>query len=198
MKELLVLAALAADVHMTPAQQALFESDHLKNVTEAVKLDYDFSRRGKADYEDHVVADIRTVHEDGGKDVWITFLSGERQMQTTPAINFHGNPLLMYFLEHDVNEMRQDTGQPAALFRNRIRHAFVDAAEVKPVTITYSGKTLPATDIRITPFRSADLPDFAGKTYDFVLCDQVPGTLYQIRTQAGAVVESMTFKGTAP
>jgi hypothetical protein len=113
----------------------------------------------------------------------------------------------MVFLEHDVMEMRDDTGQPAAFYRNRIRHAFVDGATLKPVTIEFDGRTLPATDISISPFRGADgsgpATGAAAKTYDFILCDAVPGTLYQIRSRipvegGGEIVESMTFHGATP
>lgn len=194
----------------SPAQAALFDSDHLKNIPAPVRLDYSFVRRGDPSrtYDDHVTAEIRTLHENGGKDVWVAFLSGERQMPTPPVSGFHGNPLLMYFLEHDVIEMRQETGRPAAYFRNRIRRAFFDGAQTSPVSIDLAGKTLPATEIDITPFGNdpslADLPAVAGKSYRFLLCDDVPGTLYQISStmppagQSAGVEEVMTYSGETP
>jgi hypothetical protein len=209
---ILSLAALqgglaAADLPDSPAQQALFDGDHLKNVTSPTRLGYDFSRSGdpaKA-YEDKVEAHVRAVHENGGRDVWITFLTGERQMPSLPAMGFHGNPLLMYFLEHDVVEMRDDFSRPAAYFRNRIRHALFDSAEISQITIDFGGKAVPATDIHLAPFAQdknvADLPGVTEKSYDFILSDAVPGGLYQIRTQmpmkekAAQLVETMTFAG---
>jgi hypothetical protein len=204
------LLSLAADLPDSPAQVALFDSDHLKNVTRPVTLDYSFSRKGAPTiaYEDHVSAEIRAVHEGDGKDVWISFLSGERQMPTTPVIDFHGNPLLMYFLEHDVLEMKQDTGVPSAYFRNHMRRVFYDGAKITPVTITVAGKERVATAIDITPFAGDpnlnDFPAMAAKSYRFILCDQVPGTLYQIMSrspaigQFPAIDEEMTFTGAKP
>jgi hypothetical protein len=202
----LVGAAQAEDQPLSPAQIALFESDHLKGIAKPVRLDYAFEHRGGAgDYVDKVSADIREVHEDGGKDVAVDFLSGERQMSFPPVNGFHGNPLLMYFLEHDVIEMRQATGGAATYFRNRIRRAFADGAEMQPVEVTVDGRQQSATEITITPFRNDSLaerfPGVAERTYHFILCDAVPGTLYQISTATpksaapSAFEESMTYSG---
>ncbi len=59
------------------------------------------------------------------------------------------------------------------------------------------------TEIVITPFRNDALverfPGVADKTYHFILCDAVPGTLYRISTAVGkaaapgAFEESMTY-----
>ncbi len=203
-------AAQATGEPDSPAQAALFDSDHLKNIHTPVRLNYSFARSGNPSisYKDSVVAEIRAVHDNGTKDVWIRFLSGEREMPSTPVIGYHGNPLLMYFLEHDVMEMRGETGIPAAYFRNRVRHAFVAGARTSQVTIPLAGKMQSATEIDITPFGNdpnlASLPAIAGKTYHFILCDQVPGTIWQISSrmpssaQGPVVDESMTYSGEAP
>jgi hypothetical protein len=202
---------------LSPAQVALFESDHLKGITKPARLDYAFEHHGgSGDFADKVSETIREVHEDGGKDVAVEFLSGERQM-TFPQVNgFHGNPVLMYFLEHDVIEMRQATGGAATYFRNRIRRAFLDGADVHPTEVTVDGKKRSGTEIVITPFRNdaqiGRFPGVAEKSYRFVLCDAVPGTIYQISTSvpkpgastdgaapaapaSGAFEESMTYSG---
>jgi hypothetical protein len=200
-------AAHAEDPPLSPAQIALFESDHLKGITRPVRLEYAFEHRGGSggDYVDKVSADIREVHEDGGKDVAVDFLSGERRMNFPPVTGFHGNPLLMFFLEHDVIEMRQATGGAATYFRNRIRRAFLDGAEMHPVEVTVDGGEQSGTEIVITPFRNDAMverfPGVADKTYHFILCDAVPGTIYRISTAAGksaapaAFEESMTYSG---
>lgn len=197
---------------LSPAQIALFESDHLKSITKPVRLDYTFEHHGGADnFDDKVSETIREVHENGGKDVSVEFLSGEHQMNFPPVNGFHGNPVLMYFLEHDVVELHQATGGAASYFRNRIRRAFLDSADVHPTEVTVDGKTQSATEIVITPFRNdaqiARFPGVAEKSYRFVLCDAVPGTIYQISTSVpkptaptgGAVPagfgETMTYSG---
>ena len=198
---------------LSPAQVALFESDHLKSITKPVRLDYAFEHHGgTGDFTDKVSETIREVHEKGGKDVAVEFLSGEHQMGFPPVNGFHGNPVLMYFLEHDVVELRQATGGATTYFRNRIRRAFLDGATMHPTEVTVGGKTQAATEIVITPFRNdaqiVRFPGVAEKSYRFVLCDAVPGTIYQISTSvpkptqpaggAGAVAafdETMTYSG---
>ena len=197
---------------LSPAQIALFESDHLKNITKPVRLDYAFEHRGGAgDFTDKVSETIREVHEEGGKDVAVEFLTGEHRMNFPPVNGFHGNPVLMYFLEHDVVELRQATGGAATYFRNRIRRAFLDGAELHPTDVTVDGKTQAATEIVITPFRNdaqiARFPGVADKSYRFVLCDAVPGMIYRISTSVpkaaapaggaapAAFDETMTYSG---
>ena len=207
--------AAAADDQPPPlsrAQIALFESDHLKSITKPVQLDYAFQHHGGAgNFDDKVSETIHEVHDNGSKDISVAFLSGERQTNFPPVSGFHGNPVLMYFLEHDVMELHQATGGASLYFRNRIRRAFFDGAEVHPTEVTVDGKMKAATEIVITPFRNdaqiARFPGVTEKSYRFVLCDAVPGTIYQISTSvpkpsapsneaaSAAFAESMTYTG---
>lgn len=186
-------AALAgADEPLSPAQVALFESDHLKKIAWPVVLDYSFQHRGGAagDYQDEVAADIRDVHPDGTKDVWIEIGSGDHRVDLPPAKGFNGNPLLMFFLEHDVKAMQEETGGSGQYFRTVISDAFAHHAELHPIKVTVDGKALEATDIEVAPFRDdphlAQFPAFAGKTYQFILSDAVPGSVYHISTTLAA------------
>lgn len=201
-------ASLRADDRpLSPAQITLFESDHLRDIAAPVVLEYAFHHHGgpAGDFDDTVSAQIRTIRDDGRKDVWVEFLTGEHHVNFPPALGFNGNPLLMYFLEHDVVEMRETTGAPAQYFRKRVRDAFVDRAEMHPVDVTLDGRTQPGTEIVLAPFRDdgnlARFPTVADKTYRFILCDAVPGRLYRISTTVpaagsapGAFEEAMTFR----
>lgn len=185
---LFATAGLADDRPLSPAQIALFESNHLQDIAKPVVLEYAFRHLGgiAGDFDDKVTADIRSVHPDGKKDVWIDFLTGPHHVNFPPALGFNGNPLLMFFLEHDVTEMREATGGAAQYFRNRIREAFVDRAEMHDVDIKLDGKTEKATEIALAPFRDdphlAQFPAFREKTYHFILADAVPGRIYEIST----------------
>jgi hypothetical protein len=200
--------AAAADPPLSPAQVALFESDHLKDIHRPVVLDYSFHHQGGAegDYDDEVSADIRDIRQDGSKDVWINFLNGEHKLNLPPAQGFNGNPLLMVFLEHDASEMRALTGGSVQYFRNRISEAFADRAEMHPVEVKSGAATVKAVEIDVAPFRNdphlARFPALAGKTYHFILSDAVPGSVYQISTTLaatgdgnGAFEEQLTYAG---
>lgn len=208
-----ILAAVPAvraedDRPLSPAQIALFESNHLKEIAHPVVLDYAFQHHGAptGDFDDKVSAEIRTVHDDGRKDVWIDFLTGDHHVNFPPVMDFNGNPLLMFFLEHDVNEMGAVTGGSAQYFRTRIRQAFIDRAEMHPVQFTLAGAERSGTEIEVTPFHGdpnlARFAAFGDKTYHFILSDAVPGTIYQISTTMpttsgapGLFEESMTYAG---
>jgi hypothetical protein len=210
---LLAGPALAADEvpPLSPVQIALFESDHLKNIERPERLEYRFSRAtpaGTGNYVDRIALDVRP-RPDGSKDLWVDFLSGERHRDFPPLASFHGNPVLMYFLERDVETMRDQTGGAATYFRNRIRRAFLDRAELRRTEFRRDGETMPATVITLAPFRGEErlavFPGMAEKTYRFVLSETVPGTIYEIVAEipgrpgeAPRLTEKMTFAAERP
>jgi hypothetical protein len=196
---------------LSEAQIALFESDHMHGIGERAELSYAFRHEetdeGKS-YDDRVSLDVRP-QPDGKKDVWVDFLTGEHHVPYQPAIDFRGNPVLMFFLERDVQEMHKLTGGAAAYFRNRIRHAFVDRAAVRPTTVETVHGQAPGTEITLQPFSEdphiAVFPGWKDKSYRFVLSDAVPGTIYQIATEVPGAdgqkprfKETMTFTGEKP
>jgi hypothetical protein len=206
-------AAWAADEPpaLSPAQVALFESEHLRNIDAPTRLEYRFSHEPATPaerYVDRVLLDLRP-RPDGAKDIWVDFLSAEHHVPYPPLAGFHGNPTLMYFLERDVNQMRSATGGAATYFRNRIRRALVDAAQLQPVEVSWQGKEEKAVEITLAPFRNdphlASLPGMTEKRYRFVLCDTVPGTILEVGTevpgetgQPPRMKETMTFDGQRP
>ncbi|WP_189041891.1 hypothetical protein [Aliidongia dinghuensis] len=195
---------------LSPAQTALFETPHLKNILHPETLDYRFEETGPAGFTDQVAVTIEQIHPDGTKYVSFNFLTGPHHAFYPAVDQFSGNPLLMIFLEHDVQEMKNQIGVAAAYFRNRIRQAFVDHAQIADTTIEFQGKTVPARRITLRPFaddpRFEHLPSVQGKTYDFVLADPVPGQLAELgaempadpATGAPAWAERVTFAGEKP
>ena len=195
---------------LSPAQTALFETPHLSNIAQPQTLDYRFEQTGPAAFADQVSVHIDQIHPDGTKYVSIEFLTGAHHAFFPAVDDFSGNPLLMVFLEHDVGEMKDQVGIAAAYFRNRIRTAFIDQAQMSDTTIQLDGRSVPARRIVLKPFaddhRFDKLPTVQGKTYDFVLSDQVPGQLAELATEvpadpaagAPAWAERLTFIGAKP
>jgi hypothetical protein len=195
---------------LSPAQTALFETPHLSNIAQPQTLDYRFEQTGPAAFADQVSVHIDQIHADGTKYVSVEFLTGAHHAFFPAVDDFSGNPLLMMFLEHDVGEMKDQVGIAAAYFRNRIRTAFIDQAQMSDTTIQLDGRSVPARRIVLKPFaddhRFDKLPTVQGKTYDFVLSDQVPGQLAELASEvpadpdagAPAWAERLTFIGTKP
>jgi hypothetical protein len=198
------------DRPLSAAQTALFETPHLKAIDHPETLQYQFQRTGRDPFTDTVDVHIDQVHPDGTKYVSFDFLTGEHHVVYPAVDNFRGNPLLMVFLEHDVQEMKDQIGIAAAYFRNHVRDAMVDKAIVADSTIEIGGKTLPARKITLKPFaddqRLEKLPSMQAKTYSFTLSDQVPGQLEALEVDvpadpandAPAWSEKITYTGEKP
>lgn len=191
---------------LSKAQILLFDTNHFAGIEHPERLEYRFEhaagRTGER-YVDRVHLDVRP-REDGAKNVWVDFLTGSRHVPFPPLMGFHGNPVLMYFLERDVEAMHAQTGGAATYFRNRIRHAFVDRAELREVELQRDGKTERATEITVVPFRGdlriVAFPGLEEKRYRFVLSDAVPGAVYEIGVEvpgkpgeAPLLLETLTF-----
>ena len=190
---------------LNAAQIALFESDHLAEIKSPTTLDYTFQHAGSDPYEDSIALVVSRVHDDGSKDISVEFLTGEHRMELSPVTRFHGNPLIMYFLEWDVRGMHKATGGSALYFRNRIREGFVDQAEMADASITLDGRPEPATAITLQPFRHDPgierYAAFRDKSYRFVLSQTVPGRVYEIEAALPAdgpdvapIVDRVTYK----
>src|SRR5882672_3760637 len=156
---LLTSSARAADPStFSEAERLLFAEDHLKALTSATRLDYEYRKRGSLEEEftDRVRIAVAAKTCAGGRDVKLDFLSGSRRMELTVVKDDAGNPLILYFLEHEVREMNRLTGGSINYYRKRIRMAFAEAAEVKPVALTVDGKQVQACEIHIAPYRDED------------------------------------------
>jgi hypothetical protein len=180
-------AYAAAGDEISQAEKMLFMTDHLKNVSEPAVIQYSFKRDGQleAGFEDQVKVELKK--NNGSKTALVHFLTGERKAtELQPVDSALGNPVLLGFLERDLTEMKRLTGGATAYFRKRIRLAFVDKAEIRPATVSYDGKQIKCSEISVRPFvddpMKQKMEKYVNKNYVFVLSDEVPGGIYQIRT----------------
>ena len=184
---------------LSPAQVALFETPHLRNVDHPETLEYGFTRDGPGGFTDTVALHVRRVNPDGTKSLAFDYLTGEHQVRFPELDNFRGNPLLMLTLERDVNEMKEAVGVSTAYFRNKIREAFVAKATLADGAFDLRGASVPARVITVQPFadeqRLERIPSLQAKSYTFVLADGVPGMLAEISidTPADAKMNAPAF-----
>lgn len=180
-----------AEYEFANAEAKLWLSDHLSNISLPGRLYYDFVKRGSYEegFKDAVYLDITQINEDGSKNASLEFFTAERTQNTAGADNLTGitgNPVLVVYMQGDVYEMNRLTSGNWRHFQRRIKLAFSESAEIEPVTFEYDGKTVAGEKISIKPYltdpRRRQFEQFARKVYEFVLSDQVPGTLYQIKT----------------
>lgn len=183
----IVYAAAAAGQPMSQAEQLLFVDPHLGDVKPPITLRYDYRKEGSLEKNAHDEVTLQLSAGAGGTccNSKTGFASGQH-LPPLDVADAKSNPVLMYFLEHDVREMQRLTrGQPN-YFRKRIRMALVDQAQVTPVTVRYRGREMPAQRVSITPYANDPRRDrydrFADKQYIFVLAKALPGGVAQIRT----------------
>lgn len=193
------------------AENLVFVDRHLANLKPPTALRYDYVKSGALEpgFSDSVRIDVSR----SGKaccSVKGRFLSGERAVELPAVDNAEANPVILYFLERDIREMARLTARKTGnYFRNRIRRAMVDEAQVRDTTVSWQGKALPAQEVTLTPYESdparSRYERYAKKTYTFVLAPGVPGGVFQIRTtmagsQAGdpatMIDEVMSLVGT--
>lgn len=187
---------------ISQAEKMLFMTDHLKNVDEPAVIQYTYKHDGQLEpgFEDQVKVELKKGSN--GKTAKVHFLTGERKgLELLPVDSALGNPVLLGFLERDLVEMKRLTGGATAYFRKRIRLALVDKAEVKPTTFTFDGKELKGHEISVRPYiddpMKQRMEKYVNKNYLFVLSDQVPGGIYQLRTTIPAAGKIDGAKGNA-
>lgn len=192
---------------LSAAQRALFETPHLEALRPPVRLDYAFRRseEGKDPVEDAIRLEVRASEDEGRRDVAPEFLTGPRQIRYPPARGFRGNPLLLFALDRDTRELSAATGGSATWFRNRIRRALAEGAEVRPARIALGGRDLAATEIVVAPFAEEPRAGrYRARIYRFVLSPEVPGWIAAIRTEVpagpegGAITEAIVFAAAVP
>jgi len=181
-------AAAEADT-FSEAERLLFTGDHFKSLTSAAKIDYEYRKRGSLEEEvtDRVQVAVSAKKSTGGRDVKVDFLTGSRHLALPEVQDALGNPVILYFLEHEVREMNRLTGGSTNYYRKRIRIAFAESAQVKQATLTAGGKQVQAREIHIAPYREdparSRYEKFAEKTFVLALSDQVPGSVVEMRSE---------------
>jgi hypothetical protein len=217
-----IAAALAVSLAAAPAKadpsatSLLFENAHFDALPDGTVLSYRYERDtvdptklGGA-FEDDIKLTLGTPGPDGRREIVVQLFTGDRRKPAGPFSQMLGNPLVMLFLEADVNVMQELVGGNPRYLRNKIRAAFRSGGDVEATTVTIDGVEVPAERIRLKPFADdvhrAELGAFIEKTYEFVVSDKVPGALVSLRavtpqlagTGEPYLEEEIRYVGAAP
>jgi hypothetical protein len=164
-------------------------TDQLKNIAQPGVLRYEFIKGGSLEegFTDRVSLFITELKQDGTKVARVEFFTGERNLQVPEYESLTGNPILAVYLQGDVYEMNRLAGGNWRYFHRALKTAFQRSATVKPTTVTWAGKTVPAQEVFVRPYVNDPKRDkfaaIADKSYSVLLSDAVPGGLYSITTQ---------------
>lgn len=209
---LLSVSAAAAPAD-SPADAGSVTSDVLEaglfdGVTSPLTFHYRYEMRAdtmKEPFVSTATMQVREIAGDGSKQVYFDLFEGKSRRQFGPMAAKDFNPLILIFLQLDVDEMGNLTGGAPLYFQRRIREAFNAPAEEKDLDVEVGGREVDARQVRMQPFvhdpHIDRFPAFRDKTYEFVVSKDVPGGLVHIaavtpdpRTGAVAIEKSMTFE----
>lgn len=212
---LLFCAILGSPCHaeeqpLSVAEQRLFLDPHLQNTARIEALRYSYARSGSAPgaFSDSVKVALGADVAPGSRKTNVQFLSGERSLSLPDTESASANPAILSFLERDVREMQRLTRGQANYFRKRVRMALADNAQVEDINVPWQDRSIAAWRISLTPYVKdplrARFEQFANKRYEFVLSQQVPGWVYEMRTtvtdaQGKPLIEEvMHYQGSEP
>jgi hypothetical protein len=206
-------AGRATDVQdYSDAERIIFMTEHLGTVQPPQTLNYRFSRHGslEADFEDRVTLRLTPSAAGTCCTSEADFLSAERRLTLPTVEDARANPVILYFLEHDVRDMSRITKGQQNHFRKRIRMAIYQGARVETRALEYLGRPINARQVLITPYdddpNRGRFEQYADKQYVFWLSDEVPGGVFGVASRmaakdAGAeplIVDEMYLEGATP
>ncbi len=177
-----------ADGGYSQAQELLFSTPHLDNIKNEAALYYDFNQHGAntISFNDEIILTITGISERGGKNVEVSFLSGENNRPYSDIKDFNSNPLLMFFLQWDVEKMDSGSVVTHHYFRHLLRQAFLTNADSEEIKIDFQGRSETAYKVFFQPLVEQqdddNYKDYPQKYYEFVISDAVPGGVYSIST----------------
>ena len=200
----------ADEYEFSNAENKLWMDKHLLNIEQPARLHYEFEKTGSYEdgFTDDVYLTIVEINEDGTRNTVLDFFSGEQKQKIAPSNveKITGNPVIGIFLQGDVYEMSRLTEGGWKYFHRLIKLAIADSNSSEPVTVELDGKQYESEKIVLLPYDNIDkksrLKEFSNKRYEFIISDEIPGKLYQIKTvindaenpDAPLMVEVLTLK----
>lgn len=181
-------AAAPSDVQdFSEAERLLFMGDQLSKLQPPATLHYRFHKGGSLEsgFDDDVKLLLAAAADGKCCAVKGEFLTGERRIDLPEIERADGNPVLLYFLERDVRDMKRLARGNENYYRKRIRMAAYKGARVTPIQLSYDGRPVDGKQVTLAPYDDdparSRFEKYARKTYDFFLSDGVPGGIYGIR-----------------
>jgi hypothetical protein len=180
-----VFAASEPSSDIAPAERLLFMQSHMDGVEPQTELDYAIDYSGPPAKVADTVRVLVVSQSNSKNDARVSDRTGQVEI---PG-GLPCNPVIIYFLEHDITEMQQLTGGQRRYFQQRVRLALAANPSITPVSGDALGlpKSVKARQIVIQPYlhdpNAERFKQYLGKRYTFVMGDDVPGHVLMIRTE---------------
>ncbi|MDZ5458253.1 hypothetical protein [Azohydromonas lata] len=194
---------------ISAAEQQIFMAPHLQGLKPGTVLRYAFVHAGSLEGGYGGPVELRLSAGPGGRccNVSAPAFPEAQGARELPAVEgATSNPVILYFLEHDLREMQRLTRGQVNHFRRRIRVALAEDARSDDTRVRWQGREMAARRVLISPYLDDPMRNrfeqYAAKRYEFVLAD-VPGGVVQLRTvlagerpdAAPLLEETLTLEG---
>jgi hypothetical protein len=177
-------AAGSASSAITPAENLVFMSDQMQGLKPQTELDYAYIGTGEEKRDPDTVRVLVVSPGNQKTDAKVSDHGGPANL---PNSGLACNPVVIYFLEHDIADMETLTGGKKRYFQQRVRLALAAGPKITDVTTQLNGKPVAGHQIVIQPYvndpNKERFPRYTGKRYTFVFADNVPGHVAMIRTE---------------
>lgn len=181
---------------ITPAEQLVFTTEHMRGVAPQTELDYAMAAtgddaRGGAQGGAAGIANstdvVRVLVKSEGntkRDARVSDHSGEVAL---PTEGLPCNPIIVYFLERDISEMSALTGGQRRYFQKRLRLALAEGPKIASARSRIGGKSVAVRRIVVQPYlhdpNAQRFARYTGKRYTFEIADALPGQVARIHTE---------------
>lgn len=196
------------------ASAVFFEAPYLTKLAPGTTLNYAYkhvtneAKLGES-FDETLEMSVTAPPDDASKRVADVLIHrGDKEGEAGPFPTMNGNPIALVLLERDVKEMAQlSKGSPFYL-RNRLRE-HLGSGKVEPARFAYDGRDVEGWKLSFAPFaedpNKDKLLELAGRRYEMLFSDAVPGGLYSIDVvtpkadgTSNIIETSLTFTGATP
>lgn len=190
--------ATGASAAVPSAAALLFDTPQLEATTPGRTLTYLYTRKVSdpelgPSFDDKIRLEVEPASAGApaaARTLKANFFSAERHRAAGPFEDVTGNPVMILFLENHLSDLSGKLLGNPRYFKNAIRAALRDKAEVSDARFMIGGRTYKGWRVKVTPFAG----DPNGKrmrgldtlTYEFDVAPDLPGEIVRMMITADA------------
>ncbi|MDQ0507216.1 hypothetical protein [Xanthobacter agilis] len=178
------------------AAALLFDTPQLEAAQPGHALTYRYSRKMTdpelgPSFDDTIKLEVEPASAGapaGARTLKVDFFGPERHRAAGPFEDVTGNPVLILFLENHVADLSGKLLGNPRYFKNAIRAALRDKAEVTPAEFTVGGRAYKGWRVKVAPFagdpNAKRLRGLDTLTYTFDVAPDLPGEFVRMTITA--------------
>ncbi len=188
-------AQQAASAGAPQAADLLFEKPNWGGAPAGTAISYRYTRTGGdgalgAPIDDRIKLTLDAGEAAANRTVRVDMLSGQNRRAAGPFEGVEGNPVLVLFLEHHLENVAKSLKANPRYLKNRIRAGLRERAETTAAKVSVGGREVSGWRVEARPFtddaQKERMRGLDALTYTFVTSEAVPGEIVSIEAKAVA------------